>query len=135
MTRHLLPGLLASLALAACATARPHLAGQWAPQSAELGGRVFPVATFAGATLRLTGDTYDFAGDKGTYALVSRRPPAQMDIRGHEGPNAGRTILAIYRLAGDTLVVCYQLGQGERPSDFATATGTQILLVRYTRVP
>lgn len=135
MPRRLLPGLVGALALAACATARPHLAGQWAPQSAELGGRVFPVASFAGATLRLTGETYEFAGDKGTYALGARRPHAQMDIRGQEGPNAGRTILAIFRLAGDTLVVCYQLGQGERPSAFATATGTQVLLIRYTRVP
>jgi uncharacterized protein (TIGR03067 family) len=113
---------------------RPTLAGQWAPQSAELGGQVFPVATFGGATLLLTADTYEFAGDKGTYATVSTSPPAGMDIRGREGPNAGRTIQAIYRLAGDALTVCYQLGPGARPSDFTSAGGSQVLLVRYQRI-
>ena len=135
MTHRLLPAVLATLALAACATARPNLVGQWAPQSAELGGRAFPVSSFAGATLRLTADTYDFAGDKGSYALLSRRAPAQMDIHGREGPNAGRTIQAIYRVVADQLTVCYQLGQGARPTDFSSSAGPQVLLVHYRRVP
>jgi len=57
-----------------------------------------------------------------------------MDIRGREGPNAGRTIQAIYELAGEQLTVCYQLGSGERPSEFKSAKGSQVLLVRYLRV-
>lgn len=135
MARRLLPGLLTALALASCATARPNLIGQWAPQSAELGGRAFPVSSFAGATLRLTADSYDFEGDKGSYALLSRRAPAQMDIHGREGPNAGRTIQAIYRVVADELTVCYQLGQGARPTDFNSSAGPQVLLIHYQRVP
>jgi uncharacterized protein (TIGR03067 family) len=137
MTRRLLTGLLVALALTACAhipATRSTLAGQWAPQSAELGGQVFPVASFGGATLQLTADTYEFAGDRGTYATVSTNPPARMDIRGRQGPNAGRTIQAIYRLASDSLTVCYQLGPGARPSDFTSAGGSQVLLVHYKRV-
>jgi uncharacterized protein (TIGR03067 family) len=138
MTRRLLPGLAVAVAVAACATnpvSPLTLAGQWAPVSAELGGRAFSVATFGGATLRLTADTYEFAGDRGTYTLLATSVPARMDILGREGPNAGRTIQAIYRLAGDSLTVCYQLGPGERPSDFTTARGSQVLLLRYRRVP
>ena len=138
MTRRRLLGLPVAVALTACAPtpiAPLTLAGEWAPVSAELGGRAFPVASFGGATLRLTADTYEFAGDRGTYALLSSGPPASMDIRGREGPNAGRTIQTIFRLAGDSLTVCYQLGPGERPSDFATARGSQVLLIRYQRVP
>ncbi len=137
MIRRCLLGLLVALALAACSrtrTARPTLAGHWAPLSAELGGQVFPVANFGGATLRLTMDTYEFAGDKGTYEVLSTSPPATMDVRGREGPNAGRTIQAIYELAGEQLTVCYQLGSGERPSEFKSAKGSQVLLVRYQRV-
>jgi uncharacterized protein (TIGR03067 family) len=132
MIRSRLPGLLVVLALAACS--RATLAGRWAPQSAELGGQAFPVANFGGATLQLTMDSYEFAGDKGTYAVLSTNPPATMDVRGREGPNAGRTIQAIYELAGDQLTVCYQLGAGERPREFRSAAGPQVLLVRYTRV-
>ena len=76
------------------------------PVSAELGGQTFPVANFGGAILRLTTDTYEFAGDKGTYSVLSKGSPARMDIRGREGPNAGRTIPAIYALAGGQLTVC-----------------------------
>jgi len=141
MDRRVLSGLLFTLAFASCTSnprpiplAGPTLAGQWAPVSAELGGQEFPVANFEGATLRLTANTYEFAGDKGTYAVLSVNPPAKMDIRGQEGPNAGRTLLAIYALAGDQLTVCYQLGSGERPSGFTSSNGSRVLLVRYKRI-
>lgn len=132
----LLPGVLVALALAACSCSTgPSLPGNWAPESAELGGKIFPVAAFEGATLRLTADAYDFGGDKGTYTLLSTNPPAGMDIHGQVGPNAGRTIKAIYAVSGDQLTVCYQLGPGERPAEFNSAAGPQVLLVRYRRVP
>jgi uncharacterized protein (TIGR03067 family) len=141
MNGRVLSGLLSTLALAGCTSvpraiplAGPTLAGQWAPVFAELGGQEFPVANFGGATLRLTADTYEFAGDKGTYAILSVNPPATMDIRGREGPNAGRTIPAIYALAGDQLTICYQLGSGERPSEFTSSKGSRLLLVRYKRM-
>jgi uncharacterized protein (TIGR03067 family) len=134
MIRRLLPGLLIALAIAACSCTGAALVGHWSPVSAELGGQAFPVANFGGANLGLTKDTYEFAGDKGTYAVLSTRPPAQMDIHGREGPNAGRTIQAIYELAGEQLTVCYQLGSGERPSEFKSAKDSKVLLIRYKRV-
>jgi uncharacterized protein (TIGR03067 family) len=130
--------LLLTLALANCRSvprARPSLVGRWAPVSAELAGQPFPVANFAGATLQLTGDSYDFAGDKGTYSLLGGHSPAAMDIHGREGPNAGRTIPAIYALTGDSLTIGYQLGAGERPAAFASPVGSHVLLVRYQRAP
>jgi uncharacterized protein (TIGR03067 family) len=133
----LLLGLQVALALAACSsiwTKSPSLAGQWAPQSAELGGQGFPVASFKGATLRLTMDTFEFAGDKGTIALLPTSSPAKMDIHGQEGPNAGRTIQTIYELAGERLTVCYQLGSGERPGEFKSPKGSKVLLISYKRV-
>jgi uncharacterized protein (TIGR03067 family) len=133
----LLLGLMVALALTACSSPEvtgQTLAGQWAPQSAELGGQALPVASFKGATLRLTTDTYEFAGDKGTIALLPASSPASMDIHGQEGPNAGRTIQAIYELAGEQLTVCYQLGSGERPGEFKSAKGSKVLLIHYKRV-
>ncbi len=109
------------------------LAGEWVPKSAELGGQPFPLAAFAGANLNLTAGEYEFAGDKGTYKLMADQKPAQMDIHGVEGPNAGKDIKCIYKLDGDELTVCYQLGQGERPGAFESPEGTQIFLVHYKR--
>jgi uncharacterized protein (TIGR03067 family) len=134
MKRRALLGLVC-VALTGCSHTAPAatLGGQWTPVSAELGGQDFPIANFAGATLRLTSDTYEFGGDKGTYSVLSTSSPAQMDIHGSQGPNAGRTIPAIYGVAGDQLTVCYQLGSGPRPSDFSSPTGTRVLLVHYRR--
>jgi uncharacterized protein (TIGR03067 family) len=133
----LLLGFMGVLILAACSstiTTTPTLAGSWAPQSAELGGKEFPVSNFDGAILRLTADKYDFAGDKGTYSLLSEGQPSRMDIHGEVGPNAGRTIRAIYEFTGGQLTVCYQLGKGERPGEFKSSLGPQVLLVKYKLV-
>lgn len=133
MNRVLGLGLVAVLALAGCSSGAS-LAGDWTPASAELGGRDFPVANFLGGRLRLTANTYEFAGDKGTYAVLAAGRPASMDIRGQEGPNAGRTIQAIYEISGDQLTICYQLGTGERPAEFKSPAGSQVLLIHYRRV-
>jgi len=137
MERRRLVVLAVTLATAACVasgTDASKLAGRWAPESAELGGAPFPVSNFGGATLSLTKEGYEFAGDQGAISYLPRTEPAQMDIVGHAGPNAGKTIRAIYRLDGDHLTICYQLGQGVRPTEFRTAAGTQLLLIRYRRV-
>src|SRR5262249_6436256 len=114
--------------------ARP-LAGTWVPQKAEAGGREFPVSEFDGAVLKLTADSYDFGGDKGTYTLPPHGDPRQMDILCESGPNGGRTIQAIYTPGADPLVSCYQLGKGERPTKSEPPAGSGVLLVHYRRKP
>jgi uncharacterized protein (TIGR03067 family) len=125
---------LATALLAACASP-PHVArsihGRWQPVSAQMGGRDLPLAAFKGAVLNLEPGKYDFGGDQGEFVLGLPGPPAQMDIRGRVGPNAGKTILAIYALTQDELVICYQLGAGPRPSVFKSPSGSQVLLMRY----
>jgi hypothetical protein len=64
-------------------------------QLAQFGEQNFPAANFDGAILRMTEDTYDFGGDKGTYEVYPEHLRARMNISGKSGPNAGRTILAI----------------------------------------
>jgi len=62
-------------------------------------------------------------------------PIGACHIHGEVGPNAGRTIPAIFELSGDRLTVCYQLGKGERPAAFDSKLGPQVLLIHYKRVP
>jgi uncharacterized protein (TIGR03067 family) len=137
MRRRVLLALPLVGALAACAgpsASTSSLVGAWAPQAAEFDGNVFPIASFRGAVLQLTADTYAFGNDQGTYAVISIDPPSAMDIRGVEGPNVGRTILAVHRRDGDALTICYQLGPGGRPLAFTTTKGSQLLLVHYRRI-
>lgn len=141
MHRRALFQLLLTVTLAGCAImshaslpSTGSLTCEWAPESAELGGRPFPVESFRDATLHLTAESCDFAGDTGTYRVLDAAEPAAMDIHGQAGPNAGRTILARYALMGDRLSIAYQLGAGERPTGLASPAGSQLLLIHYGRV-
>lgn len=135
MKHHLVLGLLLVTLLAACSKEPPKakLAGEWVPQSAELGGKPFMVSNFAGATLRLTENSFQFGKDSGSYDVDVQSTPAQMNIYSVKGPSAEKDIPAIFKLEGNQLVVCYQLGEGERPMQFKTADSTDELLVRYRR--
>ena len=71
--------------------------------------------------------------DSGEYLVDEAASPQTMDIVGREGPNAGRTMLAIYKLDADRLTVCYDLDGKERPSAMQ-ARGDQLLLsITYER--
>lgn len=142
--RRALCGLLFALAATGCGGHRVYgiepdvpagamLVGDWTPVSAQLGGQDFPVANFGGAALRMTAHGYEFAGDRGSYDILSAGSPAHMDIHGEQGPNAGHLIPALYDLRGDQLTISYQLGPGVRPTDFVSPAGSKILLVHYRR--
>jgi hypothetical protein len=52
---------------------------------------------------------------------------------GTDGPNKGKTFLAIYELDKDSLKVCYDLSGKARPTEFKTKPDTTLFLVTYTR--
>ena len=113
------------------------LQGTWLPSSAELGGKVFPDEVRKTIKLVIKGDKYTVTVgekvDKGTVKLNPAAKPKALDITGTEGPNKGKTILAIYERNGDTLRVCYDLSGKNRPKEFKTKEGTQLFLVTYKR--
>jgi uncharacterized protein (TIGR03067 family) len=105
----------------------------WIPVVAELGGKPLPEEFLKDTKLVLTDGRYAYRNDQGTYKLMPAEKPKAIDITGEEGPNQGKTLLAIYELTGDTLRICYDLEGKTRPSEFATKTGTQQLLISYKR--
>ena len=111
------------------------LDGVWRPVAAEIGGREIPEEVRETIKLEIEGDEYTVtvgpATDKGTCKLDPSADPKALDVTGTEGPNAGKTILAIYERDGDTLKVCYDLGGEGRPSEFKTEAGTRRFLVEY----
>lgn len=71
--------------------------------------------------------------DGGQYRVDEGRAPAALDIVGRSGPNAGRTLLAIYELNGDELTVCYDLEGRERPASMQAQPDQLLLRITYTR--
>ena len=111
--------------------------GTWLPTEADLGGQKFPEETLKTMKLVLKDDTYTVTvgkqDDKGTVKLESSKTPKTMDIVGTEGPNKGKTILAIYELKEDKLRICYRLKGEKRPTEFKTGSDGSLFLVSYER--
>jgi uncharacterized protein (TIGR03067 family) len=111
--------------------------GVWLPSVAELGGKKFPDEVRKSIRLEVKGDQYlatvGTNPDRGTCKLDPSAKPKALDITGTEGPNKGRTILAIYERNGDTLRVCYDLSGKGRPAEFKSTEGSQLFLVEYKR--
>jgi uncharacterized protein (TIGR03067 family) len=117
------------------------LRGIWVPKSAELGGKPF---TFPpNFELRIEGARYSVgpAGDyidRGRIELFGDELEGQarrLDTVGEVGPNKGKRISALYRTVGRELEVVYDLSGANRPTDFVSTPGTQILRVTYARKP
>ena len=107
------------------------------PSAAELAGKMFPDEVRKTIKLVIKDDKYTVTVgekvDKGTVKLNPAAKPKALDITGTDGPNKGKTILAIYERNGNTLRVCYDLGGKNRPTEFKTKEGTQLFLVTYKR--
>lgn len=113
-----------------------NIEGTWAIADAQLGGVTLPAQVANAITLKLDGGKYEVKAeslDKGTYTMDAAAQPKSLDIYGGEGPNAGKHYPCIYELQGDVLKVCYQLGDGPRPTEFKSPAGSKIFLVTYHR--
>jgi uncharacterized protein (TIGR03067 family) len=116
---------------------RKLLQGTWLPKAAELSENPFDEATLKTMKLVVEGDKYTVTVgksiDKGTTKIDPAAKPKAMDIIGTDGPNKGKTFLAIYELNGDTLRVCYDLTGKARPTEFKTKKGELLFLATYKR--
>jgi uncharacterized protein (TIGR03067 family) len=128
---------LALLAGSASAADDDDIQGTWLPETAELGGKMFPDEIRKTIKLTIKDNKYKVEigkiTDEGTCKLKATAKPKELDITGTDGPNKGKTIPAIYELNGDTLRVCYDLSGKDRPTEFKTKEGTQHFLVTYKR--
>lgn len=104
----------------------------WLPESAELAGQQIPMPA---TRWRISGANYVVVSaesrDAGLLVFGAEGSAATVDLIGTSGPNAGRTIPAIWRLEGDVLELCYDVGGGPRPTRFSGTAGETWLRVRY----
>lgn len=111
--------------------------GTWETVRAELAGEPVPELVVRQTVLTLARGSYAVyfnrqLADSGDYTLAPGQPHAALVLQGRVGPNAGRTIPAIYQLMGERLRICYGLA-GDAPAAFATTAGSQLYLVIYRR--
>jgi uncharacterized protein (TIGR03067 family) len=110
--------------------------GTWQATSAELGGKKFPKDVTETIKLTLKNGTYEVmaeSADRGTVTYDTKAKPKAMEIKGTEGPNKGKTFLAIYKLSDDKLTICYDLSGTARPTEFKSLSKSKIFLVTYEK--
>lgn len=114
--------------------------GVWKPKTAILEGAFLPPPALKAITLKITGENYEVIvegedhSDKGTCTLDTSTRPKRTTIQGLEGPNEGKTFLAIYEMKDAvSMRVCYDLSGTEFPKEFEAPKGTQLYLVGYRR--
>ena len=116
---------------------RKKIEGVWLPVEAEMAGLKFPDEVLKAMKLTMADGKYTVEVgktlDKGTYKLVPNTKPGAVDIAGTEGPNKGKTLLAIYEWRGESLRVCYDLEGKNRPTEFKTEKNSKKFLVTYNR--
>jgi uncharacterized protein (TIGR03067 family) len=126
-----------SITVAALAQEPSPLEGVWVPADASFAGKSMPEQFLKTIKLEVRGDAYTVTGgktvDRGTLKRNETAKPKELDIVGTEGPNKGKTILAIYERNGDTLRICYDLAGKARPTDFEARPGTQLLFITYKK--
>ena len=118
--------------------------GVWKPAGGILGGERLTRDQMNKITLTIKDGAYEVVvdaepdADKGTVSLDTSVTPKRMSIQGVDGPNKGKTILAIYEMGqtegGDyTLRVCYDLSGKAFPTEFKSQKGSTHYLVGYRR--
>lgn len=115
------------------------LLGTWKMVRAELAGEPAHPLLVDNTTVELTLDRYIVRydgeiADRGryTFSFTSGDPHHPLTLRGTKGPNADRTIPAIFQRKGELLRICYGL-DGSTPAAFASPPGSQLYLVTYRR--
>jgi uncharacterized protein (TIGR03067 family) len=142
MKRVMTSALLAIVVLASHAAgadkALTDLNGAWEVTSLEQSGVKLPAEQVQAMLMVLTMKDGKFTTkmgsneiDKGTYKAGDIAN--SVDIASNAPELKGKTIKALYKLDGQTLTVAYDLSGGDRPTEFTTKAGTQLLVETYRK--
>ena len=93
--------------------------GSWKLVGIERDGQNLPLAAEKEGLLVISGDQFTLTtngqvAEKGTFKLNPSANPKALDMTPQEGPDKGKTMLAIYELSGDSLRLCSVRGEGRR---------------------
>jgi len=79
-----------------------------------------------------------FAFDAGTakkskYKLDFTKTPHEIDLTPEGGSKKGKTLKGIWEVKDDTLKLCLNPDEGDRPTEFAIAKGKSFVLMEFKR--
>jgi uncharacterized protein (TIGR03067 family) len=71
----------------------------------------------------------------GTFKLDSEKLPRTVNVIPGDGPNRGRLFPGIYTIEGDFMKTCFNVGGGDRPTEFTTKDQPGWVVVEQKRRP
>ena len=112
--------------------------GDWSMVSGTANGEVTPPEAVGTMKRVCKGDeaAVTRGGQLVTRAKFTIDPsakPKTIDYKTIEGPTAGRTLLGIYELDGDTVKFCFGAPGGARPAEFVSKPGDRRTLTVWKR--
>ncbi len=116
-------------------TDREKLQGAWTTVSAEMNGDKLPEDIVKALEFIVKGDGFEVKGPdvvleqyaKGKFKVDATTKPRTIDITVGAGAMKGDVVEGIYEFDDDTLKVCATLVGKNRPSDFTTKAGSNMV--------
>ncbi len=71
---------------------------------------------------------------QGEYTIDPTKNPKEIDIKLLDGPEKGKWVKGLYRIDGDTLVICSADPGEDRPKEFKVAKGSNSVLITFKRI-
>ncbi len=114
------------------------LQGEWVMASLEVDGKAVPQEKLRDTTLTIKGDKYIVSvkdtKHEVTITLDPSQKPKAIDMAFPDGGNAPKIGKGIYKIDGDTLMLCRaQMPDQTRPTEFGTWPNTGYFLVTWKR--
>jgi uncharacterized protein (TIGR03067 family) len=117
-----------------------NLTGNWTVTTREADGEKSPADALKGVMVKVAADGTATITKDGKVIRklkwVNMDPTQKMktvDVEVVEGDDKGKTLLAIYRCAGDQFTVCVANSGKDRPTEFTTAADSGRSLMTYSR--
>jgi uncharacterized protein (TIGR03067 family) len=108
--------------------------GSWALSALAVEGKDIKDAK---AKLTVKDEKYTYVnGDttnSGIYKVDASKTPMTLDIVCTDGPDKGKTLLAIYQADGDTIKICIAIKGKDRPTALATKADSGTVLETWKK--
>jgi uncharacterized protein (TIGR03067 family) len=114
----------------------PSLFGEWVPESAVIGGKVDPPPPGTKVTITKEGrfvmkESKDEQVEM-DFTFDAKKDPQEIDFAEPRGGMGQKAMKGIYKLEGDTLMICIAMG-GDRPTAFTSPAGSMNMLITLKR--
>ncbi|GAC1466729.1 MAG: hypothetical protein NVSMB9_07590 [Isosphaeraceae bacterium] len=112
-------------------------AGTWTLTEVEVEGKASPAQAFSRFQLIIEKQGFTSKDEEGsthgTFKIDTGKTPNQIDLSFTDGPDAGKTLLGVYEIKGETYKACIAMPGKTRPTGFVTKAGSGHVLEVFKR--